>query len=72
MKPWYHIEDISQLDSPCLVVFPDRVAANLRRRTDIVDDVSRLRPHIKTPKTAEGIRLMMEAGISTLKSATTP
>ena len=70
MKPWYHIEDISQLDSPCLVVFPDRVAANIRRMTEMVDDVSRLRPHIKTHKTAEGIRMMMEAGISKFKCAT--
>lgn len=70
MKSWYHIEDIDRLDSPCLVVFPDRVAANIRRMTDMVDDVSRLRPHIKTHKTAEGIRMMMEAGISKFKCAT--
>ena len=70
MKPWYHIEDIEQLDSPCLVVFPDRVAANIRRMTEMVDDISRLRPHIKTHKTAEGIRMMMEAGITKFKCAT--
>lgn len=70
MKPWYHIADIDRLDSPCLMVFPDRVAANIRRMTDMVDDVSRLRPHIKTHKTAEGIRMMMEAGISKFKCAT--
>ena len=33
-------------------------------------DVNRLRPHIKTHKTAEGIRLMMDAGISKFKCAT--
>lgn len=70
MKPWYHIEDINKLDSPCLVVFPDRVAANIRRMTEMVDDVSRLRPHIKTHKTAEGIRMMLEAGITKFKCAT--
>lgn len=70
MKPWYHIEDIDRLDSPCLVVFPDRVAANILRMTEMVDDVNRLRPHIKTHKTAEGIRMMMDAGIRKFKCAT--
>jgi D-serine deaminase-like pyridoxal phosphate-dependent protein len=70
MKPWYHIEDISRLDSPSLVVFPERVAANIRRMTAMVDDVNRLRPHIKTHKTAEGIRMMMDAGIRKFKCAT--
>ena len=36
----------------------------------MVGDVNRLRPHIKTHKTAEGIRLMMDAGISKFKCAT--
>lgn len=70
MKPWYHIDDIDRLDSPCFVVFPERVAANIRRMTEMVDDVNRLRPHIKTHKTAEGIRMMMEAGIRKFKCAT--
>lgn len=70
MKPWYHIEDIDRLDSPCLVVFPERVAANIRRMTAMVDDVNRLRPHIKTHKTTEGIQMMMDAGITRFKCAT--
>ena len=36
----------------------------------MVGDVNRLRPHIKTHKTAEGIRLMMDAGISKFKCST--
>lgn len=36
----------------------------------MVGDVNRLRPHIKTHKTAEGIQLMMDAGISKFKCAT--
>jgi D-serine deaminase-like pyridoxal phosphate-dependent protein len=36
----------------------------------MIDDVSRLRPHIKTHKTAEGIKMMMQAGISKFKCAT--
>lgn len=70
MTPWYHIADVDQLDTPCLVVFPDRMYANIRRMAGMVDDVSRLRPHIKTHKTAEGIRAMMEAGIRKFKCAT--
>jgi D-serine deaminase-like pyridoxal phosphate-dependent protein len=68
--PWYRLEDVDALDSPCLVVHPARVAANIRRMVSMVDDVARLRPHIKTHKTAEGVRLMMAAGITKFKCAT--
>lgn len=68
--PWYRLIEVSSLDSPALVVFPQRVAANIRRMVSMVDDVSRLRPHIKTHKTVEGVRMMLEAGISKFKCAT--
>ena len=70
MKFWYSINKIDELDSPALVVYPQRVVENIRRMVSMINDVSRLRPHIKTHKTAEGIKLMMEAGILKFKCAT--
>lgn len=67
---WYAINNIDTLDSPSLVVYPQRVADNIRRMVSMIDDVSRLRPHIKTHKTAEGIRMMLAAGIRKFKCAT--
>ncbi len=60
----------SQLNSPCLMVDPLVVKKNIEEMINMIGDVNRLRPHIKTHKTAEGILLMMEAGIHQFKCAT--
>jgi D-serine deaminase-like pyridoxal phosphate-dependent protein len=70
MNNWYCIERINDIDSPALIVYPQRVAENIHRMVSMIDHVSRLRPHIKTHKTAEGIKMMMSAGISKFKCAT--
>jgi D-serine deaminase-like pyridoxal phosphate-dependent protein len=67
---WYTIQDIDQLDSPALVIFPQRVQENIRRAVDMIGDVTRLRPHIKTHKTKEASRQMLAAGIGKFKCAT--
>jgi D-serine deaminase-like pyridoxal phosphate-dependent protein len=60
----------NHIDSPSLLVFPAVVRRNIAEMVRMAGDVSRLRPHIKTHKTAEGIQLMMEAGITKFKCAT--
>jgi D-serine deaminase-like pyridoxal phosphate-dependent protein len=60
----------STIDSPALLVFPSLVKKNIAEMIRMVGDVKRLRPHIKTHKTTEGIQLMMDAGISKFKCAT--
>jgi len=69
-SPWYQIEDVGAVDSPCLVVHPQRVSDNIQRMVLMAGSPARLRPHIKTHKTAEGVRMMMEAGIAKFKCAT--
>jgi len=69
-QPWYMIRDIDELDSPALVVFPDRVKKNILTAISMIGDADRLRPHIKTNKSAEVSRLMIEAGINKFKCAT--
>src|SRR4026207_1369821 len=70
MDNWYTIKNIDQLDSPALVVFPDRVKHNIRLAIDMVSDVNRLRPHIKTNKSPDVTKLMLNAGITKFKCAT--
>lgn len=66
----YKIENIDELDSPALVVYPQRVKENIDALKSMVDDPQRLRPHIKTNKTKEATQLMMAAGINKFKCAT--
>lgn len=67
---WYLIDDIDKLDTPALVVYPDRVKANIGVLKNMIDDVARLRPHVKTYKNKEVTLLLMEAGIIKFKCAT--
>ena len=67
---WYKLANTDQLVTPCLLVYPDRIRQNIARMIEIAGDPSRLRPHIKTHKTAEIIRMQMESGISQFKCAT--
>jgi D-threonine aldolase len=66
----YKIENIEDLDSPSLVVFPDLVKYNIDKAVEMVGDISRIRPHIKTHKTAEVIKLCQAFGIEKYKCAT--
>ena len=70
MTEWYSIKDIDTLDSPCLVVYPERVKKNIATLVESIGDVDRLRPHIKTHKSYEVSKLMLDAGITKFKCAT--
>ena len=67
---WYQINDVSELDSPVLIVFPERVKANIQTAISMVGNVGQLRPHVKTNKSAEATQLMLDAGITKFKCAT--
>lgn len=70
VKEWYIINNIDTVDSPALIVYKERVMENIRTLVSMIDDVKRLRPHVKTHKSKEAAWLMMEAGISKFKCAT--
>ena len=70
MNEWYQINNVNEIDSPALVVYPDRVKKNIGILVSMIDDVKRLRPHVKTHKTKEAALLQMEAGIGKFKCAT--
>lgn len=67
---WYRIANISEVDSPALIIYPERVKENIARLKAMVPDVNRLRPHVKTHKSPDVTRLMLEAGITMFKCAT--
>jgi D-serine deaminase-like pyridoxal phosphate-dependent protein len=69
-KNWYTISDVDKLDTPVLVVYPDRVKENIDILKGMIDDISRLRPHVKTHKCKDVALLMLEAGINKFKCAT--
>lgn len=67
----WQAEGLEKLATPALVVDEDRVRANIDRMLKAVGgDPSRLRPHLKTHKMAEVIRMQREAGITKFKVAT--
>ncbi len=67
---WYTISNASEVPSPALLVYPDRIKSNILRMVGITGDAHRLRPHVKTHKTPEIIRMQMELGIGKFKCAT--
>src|SRR5215469_11174790 len=69
-QPWYVFEEARQIPSPALLVYRDRVEENLRRTIAMAGGVERLRPHVKTHKMAEVVRLKLAAGITKFKCAT--
>ena len=71
MDKKYRIRNVEAIPSPSLVVYLPQVQQNIERAIAVVDgDVSRLRPHAKTHKTAEIIAMERDAGILKHKCAT--
>jgi D-threonine aldolase len=67
---WYTIDNVAGLDSPAMVVYPERVRDNIRAVKGMIDDVDKLRPHVKTNKAKEVSKMLMDEGIKKFKCAT--
>src|SRR5689334_17573173 len=67
---WYEVQNVRDVPSPALLIYPDRAAENIRRMIDIAGDPGRLRPHIKTHKLPELVRMHRRAGIDKFKCST--
>jgi len=67
---WYRVSNVDEVASPALLIYPDRVEENIRRMVRIAGGVDRLRPHMKTNKLPEVIRMQMAQGILKYKCAT--
>ncbi len=69
-EPLVQIENVSELATPALVVYPDRVDENLRRMIALAGGAGRLRPHVKTHKMPDVVRRKLALGITKFKCAT--
>jgi D-threonine aldolase len=69
-KAWYEVNNIEEIPSPSLLVYPDRIQENLRRMIAWVGDPSKLRPHVKTHKMPQIVRMKLASGITKFKAST--
>jgi D-serine deaminase-like pyridoxal phosphate-dependent protein len=67
---WYLVDNVGEVCSPSLLVYPDRIERNIQKMIEIAGSVDLLRPHVKTHKMPEIIRLQMKHGIYKFKCAT--
>lgn len=70
MGEWYSIQHADRIDSPALVVYPERIQQNIDLAIEIAGGCDKLRPHVKTCKIAEVCHLMIRSGIDKFKCAT--
>lgn len=68
--PWYAVSNVDEIDSPALLIYPDRVEENIRRMIALAGGASRLCPHVKTHKLGPLIELQLKLGITKFKCAT--
>lgn len=67
---WYIIENSEHLITPNLAVFPERIQHNIDSMLRTAGHPDRLRPHIKTHKIREIVKMQQAAGIKKFKCAT--
>lgn len=67
---WWEINNTDQVPTPALLLYPDRIDENLDRMISWTKDPSKLRPHVKTHKLAEIVRMKLAKGITKFKAAT--
>lgn len=70
MSHRYHLANVADVPSPALVFFPDVIRANIRAVLHQAGGAARLRPHVKTHKTAEVVQMQLIAGVTKHKCAT--
>ena len=67
---WHIVENIQEVDSPALLVYPDRIGFNIQRMIEMAGSPEKLRPHVKTYKMSQIVEMQQRHGISKFKCAT--
>jgi D-serine deaminase-like pyridoxal phosphate-dependent protein len=67
---WYAVENEDQLATPALLVYPDRIQANIAYMVKIAGSGRRLWPHLKTAKMPAVVRMYRQQGVDQFKCAT--
>jgi D-serine deaminase-like pyridoxal phosphate-dependent protein len=66
----YAIADTSSIHSPGLIFFADLIRRNIARAVEMAGGPGRLRPHVKTHKCPDIVKLELAAGVTKHKVAT--
>jgi D-serine deaminase-like pyridoxal phosphate-dependent protein len=66
---WYLLQNAAAIDSPALIIYKERVMHNISSALSMVN-ADRLRPHVKTNKCPDAVKLLLDAGIHKFKCAT--
>jgi D-serine deaminase-like pyridoxal phosphate-dependent protein len=67
---WFKVPETDKVDSPALLILPELVKHNIRTAIEMAGSADRLRPHVKTCKSPDAVRLMQQHGINKFKCAT--
>lgn len=67
---WFEAENVHEISSPALLLYPHRIEENIRRMVEMAGDASRLRPHIKTHKLSQIIHIQDDFSIDKCKCST--
>lgn len=67
---WYCVENANEISSPAILVYEDRIRANLQWMIKLAGGSDSLRPHVKTHKMPAVIAMKLAAGITRFKAAT--
>ncbi len=70
MNPTYRVQDTAAVFSPGLLFYKDLIRKNIDLAVRMAGGPEKLRPHVKTHKTREIVRMALEAGITKHKVAT--
>jgi len=70
MANWYELNNVQNLMTPAIILYPSRIESNIKKMIQIAGDVERLRPHIKTHKLPAVIDMQLKHGINKFKCAT--
>src|SRR5215471_18830185 len=70
MNASYVLHDTSAVFSPALLFYKDLIRRNIARAVEMAGGPDRVRPHVKTHKTREIVRLELDAGVRKHKCAT--
>src|SRR5437588_8784860 len=70
MNPSHVLKDEASVFSPALLFYKDLIHRNLIRAVEVAGKPERLRPHVKTHKTREIVRMELDSGVTKHKCAT--
>lgn len=67
---WFQIDNEDQVRTPSILLYPNRIKANIQKMVEIAGDPSLLWPHVKTHKIPEIVEMHLEIGITRFKCST--